>query len=571
MIDFYHISNGVIDKYFYDIDNYMNENIKNENVIFPVVTDINIITNYLSIFSKRKNVDIEVCNSVPVRIFAKLTNYFVFDVMKGLCKILFDKGECFQDDRDIVYPYRLIYNNPKKNKDNIKYTDKYIKNYKKSIISFRIATFYGFNILIEENDFQNYVNNQIYENQNYVIPFKTVEELDLKNLISVYTKKALYTRLIDLNPYLDTQKIISYTNDKNLKYIKKLYNIESIDEVETEDFYHKLNRYPFFDDKFDKNISDKKNKQPRDTGERVSGELTKKRGFNVKNIQEIKNILSERSRNAWDIYTNKPIRNETTNSVIKYHNVVMNYYIKKYFAKDNLLDIGAGPVRQISFYEKIGIKRVVAIEPSQDSIDRGIENFNKYTKTIKLDFIEGVGDENWNDQSKYKPVIKYAPYKSILFKFTIHYMLNNMKILMQNVKNVSERGTIVIVSCLDGTKIMEKLKEDGKYEIMQNGEVIYGVYDFDDETNETNKVLNDNFRQIMVYFRGVYGVDSGSIEYIVNLDYLINQFKSIGFEVLTSNNFMNINNEELRKINQDYNNAQKKISELHHVIVFRKL
>lgn len=285
-------------------------------------------------------------------------------------------------------------------------------------------------------------------------------------------------------------------------------------------------------------------------------------------LDELKKIVPKCRETPWAIYSKYPNRNNYTNGVIKYHTLVMNHYIETYFDRDILLDVGAGPLRQISFYEKIGFKRLVAIEPSIDSINTGKEQYKKYCKNIKLDIIEGFGEEDWHKGNKYKAVIAHAPYKSILFKFTIHYMLKGIDTLMSNIKSVSQKDTVIIVSCLDGTKIIEKLKSAGKYEIYQDNEVLYGVYDFEDIGN-SNK--NDDFRQIMVYFKGVYGVDAGSIEYVVNLDYLIKKFKSIGFSVITSNNFMEIDSVELKKITHNFNPSQKKISELHHVIIFKKL
>jgi len=44
----------------------------------------------------------------------------------------------------------------------------------------------------------------------------------------------------------------------------------------------------------------------------------------------------------------------------------------------------------------------------------------------------------------------------------------------------------------------------------------------------------------MVYFKGVYGVENGSIEYLVNSKWLIKQFSNIGYTLITNNNFLNV-------------------------------
>lgn len=331
MDTFYHISNGKNVKYLCYIDDFMNgnEDLTINEIQMPIVADINIFLYHLLEYSREKGVNIELCDSRPIRIFTKLTNDFVFRYMRIICKSLYEK-QSYQNDMNMVYPYRKMYNNPKDPSEN-KYTKKYLRNYKKSIIHFRIATFYGYDILIQPRNFNKYINDHIFSDDSYSVKFKTEEELDIKNLEYAFTKNAIFSRLNVMNPYTPTQKILLYTNNKNLKYIKKLYEINDIEELKTEEFYHKINRYPFVKERSIKNTI---------------------------NLGELKNIIARRSETPWDIYSKNPNRNNYTNEIIKYHNAVMNYYIEKYFDRKTLLDIGAGPLRQIGFYEKINFKKV---------------------------------------------------------------------------------------------------------------------------------------------------------------------------------------------------------------------
>lgn len=247
MNTFYHISNGKMVKYYCDIDDFMNEYIKDNdsNIIneiqMPVIADINIFLYHFLEYSRLKNVNIDLCDSNPVRIFAKLTNDFVFRFMKIICKSLYEK-ESYQNDMDMVYPYRKVYNNPKDLSNN-KYTKKYLRNYKKSIFYFSIASFYGYKILIQPRNFNDFINMNIFENTDYDVKFKKEEELDIKNLESVYVKNVLYSRVIAMEPYTNTEKILLY-NDEDPDYIKDFYGINDIEEVKSEDFFHKINRYP---------------------------------------------------------------------------------------------------------------------------------------------------------------------------------------------------------------------------------------------------------------------------------------------------------------------------------------
>ncbi|ARF10716.1 mRNA capping enzyme [Hokovirus HKV1] len=288
---------------------------------------------------------------------------------------------------------------------------------------------------------------------------------------------------------------------------------------------------------------------------------------------EINNYLSSYSEKSinipmcselpHEIYFSKPERNIYTNGIIKYHNNVVNFYMSKFLDKYKLLDVGAGPLRQILFYEKIGIKKLIAIEPSQASIETGLEKYKNECKFIDLVMIPGFGEEDW-ELPKYKQVLINKPYKSILFKFTIHYMLSNLDQLLLNLNNVSIKGTKVMVTCLNGDIVLNKLEQYGKYEIKNDGQVLYGLYNYEDIQN------TEFYKKVMVYFKGVYGVESGSIEFVVSIDYLIKKFKEYSFKLVLNENFMQINFPKLVNIRKDYNKAQKLVSELHNIIIFER-
>jgi hypothetical protein len=290
-----------------------------------------------------------------------------------------------------------------------------------------------------------------------------------------------------------------------------------------------------------------------------------KEWYNIEvTYDELKNKIYKCRDKPFEIYDTKPIRNYYTNEILKYHTQVMNYYIEKFFDKEAILDIGAGPLRQVEIYEQMGFKKLVALEPSKESIKTGYERFKEKCNKLKLVFVEGIGDTEWENDSNYFPILSNKPYKSILFKFTIHYMVKNFEKLFSNLKNVVDDDCTIIVSCLDGDILKEKFKTNGKYEIQQGDEPIYGAYDFPEEG-----VVSTDYQQIMIYFKGVYGVENGSIEYIVSIDYLISLFKKIGFYAVLNKNFMQITVPELYEGRKKYNNAQTKVSELHHILIFK--
>ena len=86
-----------------------------------------------------------------------------------------------------------------------------------------------------------------------------------------------------------------------------------------------------------------------------------------------------------------------------------------------------------------------------------------------------------------------------------------------------------------------------------------------------NRKKDDEFRQIMVYFKGVYGVEIGSIEYAVDVDKLIKDFESIGYKAIFNKSFDEIDEPHLRKMRNNFKEAQLEISKMQHMIILKKV
>ena len=281
-------------------------------------------------------------------------------------------------------------------------------------------------------------------------------------------------------------------------------------------------------------------------------------------IDELKKSIVKCNTLPHNVYSGNPDRFAYSSEITRYHNMILKMYIGKYFRGKKILDVGCGPVRDIYFYNSIKVPLFVGIEPSSYSIDTFYEKNKDKKFFTQTKIIEGYGDELWSSSPKYKDVIENRTYGCVLFKFTIHYMLNNFDILLKNLKSVDNDNTVIIVSCIDGDMVRKKLAENaGRYEIIFKGEPLYGIYDM----GKRNK---NNFKQVMVYFRGVYGVENGSIEHLVSIGWLINKFNKIGYRVLENKNLLNVNQDYLVDIKNNLNLEQKKVSEIHRIIVFKK-
>lgn len=281
-------------------------------------------------------------------------------------------------------------------------------------------------------------------------------------------------------------------------------------------------------------------------------------------ISDIKKYIKKCSEiNNPTIYTGENIDDPDTSLIKKFHTEIKFDYIGKYAHNaDYLLDVGSGTLRDLWAWQKANIKHVIAVEPSKDSIQKAYDRLKKFKPKLQINIIEGFGDDDWSEKNKYDAVIKNK-YDMITFNFTIHYMIKNINQVFNNINKVSKLGTKIIVFCLDGEKIFnEMIKNGGKLQVSTAQEPIWGVYTID----QLPKHPMPNLFEVLVYFKGTYGVDKGSIEYLVNVDNLINKFKDNSYSLIEKKNLNDVRNKYYRDLSQ----IQLQVSKYHIVLVFEK-
>jgi SAM-dependent methyltransferase len=239
-------------------------------------------------------------------------------------------------------------------------------------------------------------------------------------------------------------------------------------------------------------------------------------------ISHIKEHFKKCSDKFDTIYKNKvsyidPLIREQ----IKIHRKVSNHYITKYGRnKESLLDMGSGKLSSAYIYATANIKNVYGVEPSTYSVQLAQEIAKKNSKT-NFTLINAFAD---------KPLNLDAKFDVITFIFTIHYMFKNIDVVINNIKKASKPGTIIIITCVNGDKILEKMGKSNAYEIKYYNGVYWGVYKF-----------NDNMEngQYLFYMKDVYGLEMGSEEYLVPVNQLITTFKQNDIKLIYSNDFKN--------------------------------
>lgn len=279
-------------------------------------------------------------------------------------------------------------------------------------------------------------------------------------------------------------------------------------------------------------------------------------------VVNIEKLFKKCDEEAFDIYKGKSIYDPYTALIRHFHLDVKQQLFYKYCSNiDYLLDIGSGKLTDAQYWNKVGVKNVIGIEPSKESIQAGYDRLKKFGNKTPVKIINGLGDVDWKSDSKYDPIFEHK-YDAIVFNFTLHYMMYNIEILMKNILQVSKKGTKVIITCMDGKLIHEELHKHGKIEVRHNDQPIFAIFPKYDNTQKEIPKRSD----ILTYFKGTYGVANGSIEPLVDVDRLIRFFENNGYKLLEHKKFLDYNSKNKQKMS----NTQKKVSYYYTSLIFER-
>lgn len=223
-----------------------------------------------------------------------------------------------------------------------------------------------------------------------------------------------------------------------------------------------------------------------------------------------------------------------------------------------LLDIGSGKVGDSKNYLAY-FDSVVGIDLSYDNVENGkdgayvrlnniLHEYGINEKRIreKFTFLVGNGTENFADpktfKGEYKDIAKNKnqgifsneqTFDCISVMFSIHYMFENQKTFdtfLSNIKNNLKPGGFLIGCCYDGVKVLKKLGTNKKYEIKKGDDIIMRI------TTKKKHNFDDIYlgKQIDVF---VNSIGNTIPEYLVNFDFMTEQFNKIGLEEVSTENF----------------------------------
>ena len=240
-------------------------------------------------------------------------------------------------------------------------------------------------------------------------------------------------------------------------------------------------------------------------------------------------------------------------SIFKHNRNVLRKVVKNY-PTGNLLDIGIGKCSSLWEYTWRNYKKIVGIEPSLESLKLGKQKLiHPELQKIETVLYPGKGEEEWD------PQVYKIKYDLIILNFTIHYMVNNIDKLVDNIDRVTKRGSVICINFLNGENIFNNLvKYKGQYKIMWKDDLQWGAFKF-------NQPIERN-SEFLFYMNGAYGVMNGSLEKLVYPKELIKTFGK-KFKVLQNKSFLDFLKPNTRYIKHKF---QRDIISMNHILLLSK-
>jgi len=280
-------------------------------------------------------------------------------------------------------------------------------------------------------------------------------------------------------------------------------------------------------------------------------------------IDELKKLIKHCNVEGYDIYKGPMTKDQDTEIIKYFHIMIKKDILKKYATNTNyLLDVGSGKLTDMRLWDEINVKNAVGIEPSKESIEMGNEKIKKFGFKGKIDVVEGVGNTDWEKESKYKIALSNK-YDIVTFQFTLHYMMNEIDIVIKNLEKVIKSGTKIIITCMDGNKIQNDFKRFGKVEVRNNQEPIFAIVPF----YKVSDKIPESDNNILVYFKGAFGVSSGSLEPIIDIEKLIKIFDEKGIKLIERKNFASYDIDVKKRMFPN----QLRVSSYYMSLVFEKI
>ena len=114
---------------------------------------------------------------------------------------------------------------------------------------------------------------------------------------------------------------------------------------------------------------------------------------------------------------------------------------------------------------------------------------------------------------------------------------------MKNIREISKSGTKIIITCMNGNLILDDLKKgDIIVRNQKDKNIIFAISRYSDD-------------DILVYLKGGYGMEHGSIERIVDIKKLIKLFQENNYRLIEEKPFLDYNSNYKEQMNSEQKNV----------------
>ena len=244
--------------------------------------------------------------------------------------------------------------------------------------------------------------------------------------------------------------------------------------------------------------------------------------------------------------------NDISNSPYKmairpFHNKIKSHLIEKYMKNKSVLDIGFGAGGDIHKYSKARVKSVIGVDIVEP--EYYIPPFVKFVKVDgdEYDICKILTDKGYQ-----------TTFDVINIQFAAHYFFRNDKVLnnfIQNLKKCLKVGGKIVMTILDGEKVMKKIESDGTSGFNGNQK----IYDISLEGKSLHVKLNGTS-----YFNNFT-----SKEYLIDVNDFISKMKKNNFNLLEKSDFGSFKNTYSVYIDIMCE-SEKSYSFLNTILVFQK-
>ena len=239
-------------------------------------------------------------------------------------------------------------------------------------------------------------------------------------------------------------------------------------------------------------------------------------------------------------YFRKVETSANTLGMVKFHNFIKLCYYKKY-ARDALwiMELAGGRGNDINKHVRIGAKNVLLVDIDQKAIAEGqtridsldprerTTNFKSFVADISKDICSQIEAEG----------CRPGQFDTIVCNFAIHYVFGS-KDVIQTVKDYVSKylkhGGYFMFSTFDGQKVFDFLISNNvgyneEFKFFSGEELLFVIK----RLFKSNKFANYG-QEIGIY---IDRIGSYMNEYLVNLDYVINEFTKDDFKLIENTSF----------------------------------